>query len=75
MAQNRTMQAKNDKARRQSMMASKQASLGEFILNRDYDVKYANVRRNADSVASFRDAIQNYEHKCGRQTVSDAWDF
>ena len=75
MAQNRTMQAKNDKARQMSMLASKQASLGEFMLNRNYDAKYANVPRNADSVESFRDAIQKYEHKCGRQTVCDAWDF
>lgn len=72
---NRTMAAKNAKVRKLSMQASKQASLGEFILTRDFDAKYANVQRNADSVDSYRKAIQDYEHKCGRQTVCDAWDF
>lgn len=75
MAQNRTMAAKNAKVRKLSMQASKQASLGEFILTRDFDAKYANVQRNADSVDSYRKSIQDYEHKCGRQTVCDAWDF
>ena len=75
MGKNRSMQAKIDKARRESMLESKRVSIGEFILNRNYDAKYANVQHSADTVESFNAAVQDYEHKLGHETACDAWDF